>query len=320
MTGADAQGQAQTHPLVGTEAAPPRPLDAWAWLGIGVAAAAVGLLPWIITGMRLPLQNLWAAGTLPADMPFALLPFSQYYITLVAALLVIGAAIAGVVARSTRARLGRRGFVALTAGVLGAQLIAIVQTTTEVAPGLRPGSASLIYLVAVVAAALASFVVAALVLVLIARMPRAGALIGLSLAAVAAGWWVSALIIPSPGLVSDLQSTLVGLVRWLPAILCGIAIAWCGVTSIGRVLAALTAVAAVAVGAAFATAVTSAAGSWALARQPAEMLDYGVQVFGQALFTPALTLRPIVATLIVAGVGLVVAAVLRRRRLPVDET
>jgi hypothetical protein len=74
------------------------------------------------------------------------------------------------------------------------------------------------------------------------------------------------------------------------------------------------------VGAAFATAVTSAAGSWALARQPAEMLDYGVQVFGQALFTPALTLRPIVATLIIAAVGLVVAAVLRRRRLPVDET
>ena len=316
MTGADAGA----HPLVGTEAAPPRPLDAWAWLGIGVAAAAVGLLPWIITGMRLPLQNLWAAGTLPADMPFALLPFSQYYITLVAALLVVGAAIAGVVARSTRARLGRRGFVALTAGVLGAQLVAIVQTTTEVAPGLRPGGASLIYLAAVLAAALASFVVAALVLVLIARMPRAGALIGLSLAAVAAGWWVSALIIPSPGLVSDLQSTLVGLVRWLPAILCGIAIAWCGVTSIGRVLAALTAVAAVVVGAAFATAVTSAAGSWALARQPAEMLDYGVQVFGQALFTPALTLRPIVATLIIAAVGLVVAAVLRRRRLPVDET
>jgi len=315
MTGA----HTDAHPPIGPGPASPQPLNAWAWLGIGVAAAVVGLLPWIITGMRLPLQNLWATGTPAAEMPFAFLPFSQYYITLVAALLVVGAAIAGVVARSTRARQGRHGFAALTAGALGGQLVAIVQTAGVVGPGLGPTGASLIYLVAVVAAALVSFAVGALVFVLIARMPRAGALIGLSLAAVAAGWWVSALIIPSPGFVSEMQTTLVGLVRWLPAILCGIAIAWCGVTSIGRVLAALTAVAAVAIGAAFATAVTSAAGSRVLARQLAEMLDYGVQVFGQALFTPALTLRPIVATLVVAIVGLGVAAVLRRDRLPADD-
>ena len=42
-----------------------RSLPWWAALLIGVGAALVGLLPWIITGMRLPLQNLWASSTLP---------------------------------------------------------------------------------------------------------------------------------------------------------------------------------------------------------------------------------------------------------------
>lgn len=301
---------------VGTAEPVSRPIGVWSWFGIGVAAAVVGLLPWIITGMRLPLQNLWGSDTLPADMPFVLLPFSQYSVTLIAAIMVVGAATAGLVARATRSRLGGRGFLALSTGVLGAQVVAALQTWVVVADGLRPGSDSTFYVVALIAVAAASIVVGALVLMLVARMPRAGALIGLSLAVVAVGWWLNALVVPSPGLVTELQTSLLGMLHWLPAILCGIAIAWCGINTIGRGLAALTAVAALVVGSAFGTAVAMAAGSRVLLPYPLEMLDFGRQVFVQALTTPALTIRPIVTTLIVATAGLVLAAVLRRRQAP----
>src|SRR5690606_40914719 len=46
---------------------------------IGVAAAVVGLLPWLLTGMRLPLQNLWSHPTSPEDMQHAQLVFNQYF-------------------------------------------------------------------------------------------------------------------------------------------------------------------------------------------------------------------------------------------------
>lgn len=296
-----------------------RPIGAWKWLGIGAASAVVGLLPWIVTGMRLPLQNLWGTTTLPEEMLIGLLPFSQYAITRIAGIIVVGAATAGLVARSTRARQGRRGFAALTAGVLVAQVIAIVQSAAVVGDGLRPGRESLIYLVAVVAVATASFVVGALVLVLIARMPRAGALIGMSIAAVAVGWWGDALVVPDPVGVTETQMTLLGLLEWVPAILCGVAIAWCGINTVGRVIAVLVAVAAVVIGPAFATAVTSAAGTRILARYHSEMLEYGVQVFQQALWTPTLALRPIVTVIIVATAGLALAAALRQRRRTVAE-
>ena len=37
-----------------------------AYIGAGVATAAARLLRWLLTGIRLPLQNLWAAQALPA--------------------------------------------------------------------------------------------------------------------------------------------------------------------------------------------------------------------------------------------------------------
>ncbi len=313
VTGEDRQSD------VGTATPASRPIGAWKWLGIGAASAMVGFLPWIITGMRLPLQNLWGTEALPDEMPIGLLPLNQYAITLVAGIVVIGAATAGLVARSTRARQGRRGFAALTAGLLVVQLIAIVQSAAVVGAGLRPGRESLIYLIAVVAVATASFIVGALVLVLIARMPRAGALLGMGIAAIAAGWWIDALVLPDPALISGTQIALLGLLGWVPAILCGVAITWCGIDTVGRVISALVAIAGIVIGTALATAVTSAAGTRVLARYPSEMLEYGVQVFQQMLGTPELTLRPIVTAVIVATAGLALKAKLRRRRLTVAE-
>ena len=291
-----------------------RPLSPWIWLAIGVGAAVIGFLPWIITGMRLPLQNLWGTATPPDDMPIGLLPFSQYSITLIAGILIVGAAGAGIVARSMRRRQQRGGFVALIAGVLGVQVVAIAETSAVVGSGLRPGRESTIYLAAVVAVAVASFAVGALVLFLVARAPRAGALIGLAVAAIASGWWLNALIVPAPAAVSETQIAILGALHWMPAVLCGLAIAWCGIRSLGSIVAALATLVILAIGPALATAVSSAAGSRALARYPSEMADYGMQVFQQAVISPELTLRPVVTAIVVAVVGLGIGAVLRRRK------
>src|SRR6185437_8146678 len=107
------------------------PLGAWASLGIGAAAALAGLLPWLVHGMQLPLQNLGERMTGPADI--VLLPFSQYALTLIAALLVVGAAAAGIASRSVRLRFG---FVLL--GMLVIKATATTETTIVVRLILRP--------------------------------------------------------------------------------------------------------------------------------------------------------------------------------------
>jgi hypothetical protein len=97
-----------------------------ACVGIGVAAAVVALLPWLVTGVRLPLQNLWAVQTLPEDMPIALLPFSQYAVVQIFSLLVVGYGAAGIVVRALRTRLPRRAVLTVGAGALSVHLVATV--------------------------------------------------------------------------------------------------------------------------------------------------------------------------------------------------
>ena len=92
----------------------------------GIASAAVGLLPWLITGLTLPLQNLWNVDTLPADMPRTLLPFSQYALTLIVGLIVVGSAIAGGIARAKRETQPRLALVAVIVGVLAVQIAATI--------------------------------------------------------------------------------------------------------------------------------------------------------------------------------------------------
>ena len=53
--------------------------------------------------------------------PLALLPFSQYYLTTIVALLVVGGAAAGIAARALAGRRPRFGTSALVLGVLAVQ-------------------------------------------------------------------------------------------------------------------------------------------------------------------------------------------------------
>ncbi|MFF2275787.1 hypothetical protein [Agromyces sp. NPDC058126] len=303
---------------LGEAPAPSAPLPRWPFILIGVAAAVIGLLPWLATGMRLPLQNLWAADTMPDDMPLVLLPFSQYQLSTIASLLVVGAAAAGIAARALRRRTPPGGFALLVFGVLLVDVVAIVQTATVVGAGLRDDDWSAFYLTAVLAVAILALLVAVLVLWLVSRAPRAGAVIGLAIAAVLVSGWIHLLLAPDPVFAGE-PAWLWTAVRWVPAVLVGAAIAWGGVDTVGRVIGALASLVIFWVGPALITAVSAAAGTRVLAREPAEMLDYGRSVFGMALTEPALVGPPLVVAVCVAGVGLIGRALIGRSARMSDE-
>ncbi|GAA1056423.1 hypothetical protein GCM10017608_32380 [Agromyces luteolus] len=295
-----------------------RPLRWWLCLLIGAAAAAVGLLPWLVGGMRLPLQNLWATDAPPEEYPLVLLPFSQYHLSLIAALLIVGAAIAGIAARATR-RLRRRSGVAWTLiGLLSVQVSAIVHTAVVVSEGLEDRFESDLYLAALVAVAVLANLIGVAVMLLVASAPRAGAVIGLAVAAVLSSSWLGGLLLPDPALAGPTAEPVLFVLRWLPAVLVGAAIAWGGIGTVGRVIAAVVALALLWIGPALITAVSSAAGSRVLARRPDEMIDYAVGVFRSASTLPEIVVPPLVVAVAVAAIGLVGRLVVRRSRASTD--
>ena len=291
-----------------------KPMPLWACGVIGAAAAIVGLLPWLATGARLPVQNLWDAAAPPDSMPIALLPFSQYSLSHLFGLIVTGSALAGIVARATRARLPRGGFAVLLAGALLVQVVAAAQSSIVVAGGLQERTESTLYLAVLAALCILSILVGALALALIGRAPRAGALVGLTIGAIGASEWVSAILRPFTTLSVEWAYSLSALIQWVAPVLVGIAIAWAGIDTAGRVVAAIASLVLVWVTPAVITGVTNAAGSRVLAHDPPAMVEYAAQVFQMALLMPELALRPIVATVVVAAIGLTVRWAAGRRR------
>lgn len=296
---------------------PRRPLLIVVWLAIGIASAIVGLLPWLVTGARLPVQNL-AADQTSLETPFALLPFNQYFLTSIVALLVVGGALAGIAARALRDRRPRGGTLLLVGGVLAVQILAGVQSSVVTVGSLEESTHSERYSAAVIVVIVVSIAMSLLVLLLIARAPVAGATIALAMTAVVSGSWIGVairdLVMLGP---FEVVQVLLGILRWIPPVLVGCAIAWCGFRTVGRIVAALVSLAALWIGPAFFTAVANAAGSRVLASDPAGMLDYGVGVFRMALTKPELVLPPLIVASVIgaAGAGLLELSRRRRRRV-----
>ncbi len=293
-----------------TRTAPRRDVARWLFLPMGAAAALFGMLPWLATGAGLPLQNLWEGA--PGDAPFVLLPFSQYAVSLIAALLIVGALAAGIVGRALRAATAKGATALLLVGVVVVQLVAVAQTAATVHAGLQVGEEATVYVVGLTAGAVFIVLVGVCALLLVVRAPRGGALIGLVIGAIALGPWTSALIVPFGSVSVEPPAALV-LTPWIAPVLAGAAIAWAGVDSVGRVIAAVATVILVWVAPALLTGVSSALGTRVYANSPGDMLDYGVNVFGMALLIPELALRPILATVITAAVGLGIRMLIARR-------
>ncbi|WP_309104725.1 hypothetical protein [Microbacterium sp.] len=204
-------------------------------LTIGVVAALLGLIPGLIGGGRLPLQNLWATQTLPEDMPFALLPVSQYYATSLLALLLIGGVLAGLGIRWANRRVPVAVWPA-AAGVALVHAIAIMQTFGVLALGLGLGSGgarAALYFGGMLGGTVIAALLAQVGLRLTSRASVGPVALGVALAAVPLVSWVSYGVNAVTGPITQ-PPLLVELVRWLPAVIVGLALAWCGVQPLRR--------------------------------------------------------------------------------------
>jgi hypothetical protein len=205
------------------EDAPAQPRPAWWGLGVGLASGILGLLPWLATGERLPLQNLWRTQTLPGDMPWALLPLSQYYLGWIVGLLVVPSLVAGVTVSALR-----RPDLRLWAGpgALVVQVVAVVQSLAVLVTGLRPTSLMVVYIGALAVTCALAVGVGHLVFWQVTSGERPRVAMGLVLAAVPLGYWLR-----------GLWALLFGQFRvpvwlslatdWVPAVLVGVVLAWC---------------------------------------------------------------------------------------------
>jgi hypothetical protein len=278
---------------------------------IGVACAFLGLLPWLLTGGRLPLQNLWAtAVTDAAAMPFVLLPFSQYAVLTIVALVVAGAGAAGLLARLLPVRR-----VGILVGLVSTEVVAIVQSAQLDGGGLQRTPFALLYLELIVAASIAALVLGTAVLLLVALAPPAGLVVGVALAAVPIGDWAGSLLLPFGSVsVPVVASVLLQASRFVPAVLIGIAVAWAGVRTVGRGIAAVGSLLILWIGPALQTGIAGAAGSRVYAHDPAAMLDAVRTVFGLALLSADIAVPPLVLALVVVLIGSATKVLLRTRR------
>lgn len=201
----------------------------WMSLLLGIATAGFGLLPHLLNGARLPLQNLWATPALPEDMPLTLLPVSQYYVWLVMSMLIVGGALAGILARPLgRLDVSRAG---LAIGVALCHLAAIVQSFTAVGLGLRLGEPASnreeLYFAGMLGVAVLGAISAQTGLWLVSHTSRAIAALGLALAADPTVEWLMAWAQLLFGQFNAPVAVYI-LRPWLPAVIVGLALAWCG--------------------------------------------------------------------------------------------
>ncbi|AZS37514.1 hypothetical protein CVS47_02151 [Microbacterium lemovicicum] len=297
-----------------------RPLPLGIWLLIGAGGGVAGLLPWLITGARLPLQNL-AEDQSTIETPVALLPLSQYFLTTIVALLVVGGAATGIALRATANR--RRRFAVPTAvgGLLLVQAIAVGQSAVVTAALLEESAQSRLYLAAVLAVVALSLLMSLLVVLLVSLAPTPGATIALAMTAIVAPSWLGApfrdVLLLGPQGLSDV---ILFVLRWLPAVLVGCAIAWCGFRTVGRVTTVIVSLAALWIGPAFFTGVSNAAGMRVMAAYPAEMAEFGIQVFFSALTTPEIVVPPLIVAAVIGVAGALVLDTRRRRAGAVAES
>ena len=200
---------------------------------LGVLGGLLGLAPWLATGAQLPLQNLWEREVLPRDMPLALLPLSQYHGTTIVALLTVGASAAGVALRAWKPARRRVATASAAGGVLLVHITATIQSFTAVSGGLAPGSRSSIYMAGLLGGTLGAIAAGVVVLPMLAAGSRAVAALGAGFMAVPFASWLAttATFIAGPG---GTPASLTLVWRWLPAVLVGLALAWCGFTPIAR--------------------------------------------------------------------------------------
>ncbi len=304
------QATEQTEPAYRTPPTPGREA-ARGWL-IGLLAGALGLVPWWITGARLPLQNLWATQVWPDQMPLALLPLSQYELTTIVALLSVGGAVAGLSIRIWSPNRRRLVTWCAVGGVFTVQLIATVQSFWILHEGLAPGSMSGLYYGGLLAGVIGSMVAALVALVLIASRSTVKATIGFGLMAVPLTSWAVGWVVGIMGYI-NVPTAVPTIARWVPAVLVGCALAWCGLRPVRRVAAWILNLAFLWVIPALFISVQYVLGTRVLAGDVQEMLLMSRQILAATLGPDGGALPTILVALAIGLVGVGARVITSRR-------
>jgi len=283
-------------------------------LAIGFVSAALTLAPWLATGATLPLQNLWQSNVLPEDMPFSLLPVNQYYAVRVAVILIVGGVIAGLTLRFVR-RAARVPSWSASVGLLLAHGIAIVQSFVVVADGLglaqtRSDPRPLLYFGGMLGGTIVAALLAQGVFWLASRRAVVPVTLGLTLSAVPfAAWIVDAVTTLSPPTGPAPEILLIS--RWLPPIIVGVALGWCGVRPPRRLGIWVISLAALWITPALFTSLWNALGMRVLDGDLQAMREVATQIFPLALSIGAL---PVLLALVLGGIITGAHMTIRRRR------
>lgn len=272
---------------------------------LGVVSALVGLAPWLVSGARLPLQNLWQREVLPESMPLALLPVSQYYSTRILALLLVGGLVAGLGTRWLRRTFPVTDWAA-AAGILVVQGAATIQAFVVTADGLgitthSADARAQLYFAGMLGGTIVSVGLAQALFWLTSRRSAGPVALGLSLGAVPfASWLVGAV-----SLVSGPAGPAVSLspvYRWLPAVIVGIALGWCGVLPLRRLAVWVVGLLALLITPAVFTAASNALGMRVLDGDLRQMAEVAAEIFPLALGigVPPTFLALLIAAVVVA--------------------
>ncbi|WP_062293029.1 hypothetical protein [Demequina phytophila] len=286
-------------------------------LGIGLVAAWAALIPWLLTGLHLPLQNIWVEQTLPDDMPLALLPLNQYYVTQIAAMLVVGGALAGAVLRLVRRRGRALPYRAAAAGVAVVQLAALAQSAFALQSGLGDDGRSRAYLWALVLGSLFCIALGAGILRAIATAGVAGTAVALAAASIALGFWLDAIAYnPDVFGYEVAASPLSRVLVWAPWWGAAAAAAWSGFVTVRRGVATVAILVMLWVVPALVTAMSYVLTPMYL-QFPSEIPSAGGQVFRMALGPDGGAVeRMVVAVAIVGAVAVWRTVAARRSPVP----
>lgn len=299
---------------------PARLLPAASAVLAGVVSAALGLAPWLVTGMTLPLQNIWETDTLPEEMPLALLPLSQYDLVASVAMVVVGSAVAGALVRlaASRGRPVRLWLVG--AGAAAVQVVALAQTAAVLQGGLEDSTRALVYLLGMIAGLSVGIVVGLLVMTGLARAGTAGATVAITFASLALAEWLPTLVHPIGAVPSyDTPQLVFDAVRWLPVLIIAVAVGWCGVMTVRRALASVVSLLALWIVPAVVVAFTHAVGSRVYLQDPSELIPAATGVFRDSLTSAATAQAMLVAVVVAIMVGIALAAARSMRDAPAAE-
>lgn len=265
---------------------PDRRPSFWLAFVVGIVAAVVMIAPLWVNGLRLPLQNLWNSQTLPGDMPVALLTLSQYEVFSVFAAVLLGGVLAGFGIRMLFRWRPMRAWAAAL-GVLLVHLIVTVQSFGVLGAGLgvtdgTAGTMQLMYFAGMLGAVVLGILLSQLGVLLTTRRSPALAALALALSAVWIGQWVGTVIAGLWG-IANYPTFLLPAMQWLPAVIVGVALVWCGVRPWSRIFVWIAGLLALWVLPAAITAVGYAVGSRVFRGDVAEMSQAVAQIFPQVL-------------------------------------